>query len=375
MIKNIKPLFTVIIGTRPEAIKLAPLIIAFKKCKKIKTRVILTGQHREMAKQVMNLFDVKEDKNLNLMLANQSINHITIEALNKLKVEFSLNQPELVIVQGDTTTAFSAALAAFYEKIPLAHVEAGLRTNDLLNPFPEEANRRLISQIAQLHFAPSKIAKRNLISSGIKTNIKVTGNTVIDSLKYIDKKLGSINYFKNVNWDKNKIILVTVHRRENWGKELLSIINGIIKILKQHQNVYVFLPVHPNPVVRKPIENYLGNNPKVFLNQPLDYDEMVFVLKNCEIVLTDSGGLQEEAPALGKPVLVLRKTTERMEAVNAGTAKIIGTNSENIFKETSNLLLNKNAYECMSKSINPYGDGTASKKILKECLKFIKLKS
>ena len=318
----------------------------------------------------MDLFDLKEDINLNLMLSKQSLNYITSESLNQLKIEFIKNKPDLVFVQGDTTTAFAAALAAFYEKIPVGHVEAGLRTNNLLNPFPEEANRRLISQIAKLHFAPTEIAKNNLLDSGIKENIEVTGNTVIDALLHISKKK-NLKYFDEIDWLNNKVILTTIHRRENWGKELISILKGLDKILSRHLDVFILLPLHPNPIVKEPIKEYLGMHPRVLLVESLRYDEIVHALKKCRLVLTDSGGLQEEAPALGKPVLVLRKTTERIEAVKAGTAKVVGTNSDRIFQETHNLLLNDYEYEKMSKAINPYGDGKASEKILKISLEFL----
>ena len=363
-------MFTIIIGTRPEAIKLAPLISLFKNNKNFKTRVVLTGQHRELVKQVMDLFDLKEDINLNLMLVKQSLNYIISESLKQLKIEFSKNKPDLVFVQGDTNTAFAAALAAFYQEIPVAHIEAGLRTNDLFNPYPEEGNRRLISQIAKLHFAPTEIAKKNLLDSGVKENIEVTGNTVIDALLHVSKKK-NLNYFDEIDWQNNKVILTTIHRRENWGKVLISIIKGLRKILNRHSDVFILLPLHPNPVVREPLQEYLGKHPRVLLTEPLAYDEIVYALKNCKIVLTDSGGLQEEAPALGKPVLVIRKATERIEAVKAGTAKVIGTNSQNIFDETNNLLLSQSVYEKMSKAINPYGDGTASEKILKVSLAFL----
>lgn len=369
--ENKKKLITIVLGTRPEAIKLAPLIKTFKKCEKFKTRVVITGQHKEMVDQVLKIFDIKPQKDLNIMQHNQSLTQITCLILKGLKEEFKYKRPSLVIVQGDTSTAFAAALGAFYAQIPVGHVEAGLRTNQLNDPFPEEANRRLISQIGSLHFAPTDKSKVNLINSGINGIIKVTGNTVIDALFAISKK-NIVPKISGIDWNK-KVIFVSVHRRENWGLKLQDIIKGLKMILSENQDIIILLPLHPNPIVREPFLNAFKNKKEVILIKPLNYSELVGTLKNCYALLTDSGGLQEEAPSLGKPVLVLRKTTERPEAIAAGTAKLIGTDPESIFRETCNILTNKKAYQKMSRAINPFGDGKASERILEICKEFLNI--
>tara|TARA_Y100001968_G_C19450666_1_gene768325 strand:- start:3696 stop:4823 length:1128 start_codon:yes stop_codon:yes gene_type:complete len=365
------PLVTIVIGTRPECIKLAPLILAFKAEKSIQTRVILTGQHNEMVLQVMSIFGLNADKNLKLMKPNQTLTYLTSSALIGLNDDFKKYPPKLVLVQGDTSTALSASLAAFYEKIPVAHVEAGLRTNNLIEPFPEEANRRLISQVSSLHFAPTERAKQNLIKADVLGEIFITGNTVIDALLLVAKRKVKIE-FKKINWNSQKVILVTVHRRENWGANLKDISRGILKILDKHSNVAVLLPMHKNPSVQEPLQRYLGNHPRIVLTEALNYENLIEAMKKCTLVLTDSGGLQEEAPSLGKPVLVLRDSTERPEAIEAGTAKIVGTKPLKIFQEVDNLLANPSAYDSMAKASNPFGDGNASNRILKECIKIIK---
>ncbi len=364
-----KKLITIVLGTRPEAIKLAPVIGTFKKCKQFKTRVITTGQHKEMVHQVLKIFDIKIQKDLNIMKRKQTLTQITCLVLNGLKEDFIDFRPNLVIVQGDTSTAFAAALAAFYEQIPVGHVEAGLRTNKLNDPFPEEANRRLISQIGTLHFSPTHKSKVNLMSSGINGIIEVTGNTVIDALVLISKK-NIMPKLSGIDW-KKKVIFVSVHRRENWGLKLLDIIQGLKMILEEYKDVVLLLPLHPNPIVREPFLDAFQSQERVILIAPLNYLDLVGTLKNCYALLTDSGGLQEEAPSLGKPVLVLRKTTERPEAIDAGTSKLIGTDPNSILRETGNLLTNKQAYKKMSKAVNPFGDGKASQRILKTCKEFL----
>ena len=368
-----KPIISIIIGTRPEAIKLAPVIISFNDCKKFHTRIILTGQHKEIVLKVMELFSLESNINLDLMKKNQSLTYISCKILEGLKKEFQKYHPSLVLVQGDTTTAFISALAAFYEKIPIGHVEAGLRTNDIFDPYPEEANRRLISQIATLHFCPTKCSELNLLNSGIKKNIYLTGNTVIDSILYVADKAKPKNIFEHIDWENNRIILVTVHRRENWGENLHKISLGIKKILNKYQDCIVIFPLHPNKIVRDVFIKSLGDNSRVFLTEPLQYDELVFVIKKCYFLITDSGGLQEEAPSLGKPVLVVRENTERPEAIIAGTSKLVGTEPNNIFNEANHLLSNKTYYLKMSKAINPFGDGKASKRILSACCEFLGL--
>ena len=370
-----KPLITFVIGTRPEAIKLAPLIILFKSCESISTRVVFTGQHKEMVSQVSKIFNIKEDLNLGLMKHGQSLTFITNTILEGLDMEFDNFKPQLVLVQGDTTTAFTAALSAFYKKIPVAHVEAGLRTKSLNNPFPEEANRRLISQITNLHFAPTKEAYINLIKSGISSdNIEITGNTVVDALNIISKK-DLKNKADQIYSGKDLILLVTVHRRENWGKNLNSIVLSIKRIIEFHKEVSIIIPMHKNKIVRDTLREKLGNNSKVILTETLPYDQLIGLMQKSYFIITDSGGIQEEAPSLGKPVLILRETTERVEGIKAKTAKLVGTNPDNIFKEVSELINNKSQYIMMSKAMNPYGDGNSSKRILKRCLSFLFVKA
>ena len=358
-----QPRVTIVLGTRPEAIKLAPVIRTFQACQALRTRVVLTGQHQEMVAQVMNLFHLKADRDLELMAPRQTLTHVTCAALNGLREDFQAYPPQLVLVQGDTTTAFAAGLAAFYEQIPVGHVEAGLRTDNLLDPFPEEANRRLISQIATLHFAPTTKAEANLHASGVVGQVSVTGNTVIDALLLMAESAPEI-HFEGLDWQTQRVILATVHRRENWGDRLKDIADGILRVLDRFPDTALLLPLHRNPTVREPLQALLGDHPRVVLTEPLDYDRLVAAMKGCALLLTDSGGLQEEAPALGKPVLVLRRTTERPEAVEAGTARLVGTDPAEIFSEASRLLENAEAYSAMSRAINPFGDGQASSRIL-----------
>ncbi|MEH2151304.1 non-hydrolyzing UDP-N-acetylglucosamine 2-epimerase [Nostoc sp.] len=353
----------IILGTRPEAIKLAPVIQVFQKSSGFELQVILTGQHREMVEQVMQLFNIKSDYNLEIMQVQQSLNDITCRSLQGLEALFQVEKPDLVLVQGDTTTAFTAALAAFYQKIPVGHVEAGLRTDDIFNPYPEEANRRLISQITQLHFAPTPWAVENLHRSGVLGEIHMTGNTVIDALLNVAATQVVCNV-PGLNWESYRVLLATVHRRENWGEPLLAIAQGFLQILDKFPDTALLLPLHRNPTVRVPLEALLGNHPRIFLTEPLDYGELVGAIERSHLLLTDSGGLQEEAPSLGKPVLVLRDTTERPEAVVAGTAKLVGTTSENIFAAAAELLSDSDAYEAMANAINPFGDGHAAERIL-----------
>ena len=361
-----QPRVTIVLGTRPEAIKLAPVIRTFQACEAMRTRVVLTGQHREMVAQVMDLFGLKADRDLDLMAPRQTLTHVTCAALNGLREDFQAYPPQLVLVQGDTTTAFAAGLAAFYEQIPVGHVEAGLRTDNLLDPFPEEANRRLISQIASLHFAPTLKAELNLKASGVVGRLSVTGNTVIDALLLMAESAPDV-CFDGLDWQNQRVILATVHRRENWGDRLRDIASGMRQLLDRHPDTAVLLPLHRNPTVREPLQKLLGDHPRVVLTEPLDYDRLVAAMRGCTLLLTDSGGLQEEAPALGKPVLVLRRTTERPEAVEAGTARLVGTEPSTILEEASRLLEDADAYNAMSKAVNPFGDGQASARILSIC--------
>lgn len=353
----------IILGTRPEAIKLAPVIQAFKQDSAFDTQVVLTGQHREMVAQVMQLFDIQADHDLAIMQHGQTLTDITCRSLRGLETLFQQLQPQIVLVQGDTTTAFAAAMAAFYQKIPVGHVEAGLRTDNIYNPYPEEANRRLISQITHLHFAPTTLSVENLQRSGVVGTIYHTGNTVIDALLSVADRNPPCPVL-GLAWDDYRVILSTVHRRENWGEPLQSIATGFLKVLDKFPDTALLLPLHRNPTVREPLTAILGNHPRVFLTEPLDYSELVGAIQRCYLLLTDSGGLQEEAPSLGKPVLVLRDTTERPEAVEAGTAKLVGTDAQTLLEEAAKLLSSPEAYETMATAINPFGDGHASDRIV-----------
>lgn len=365
-----KPRVTIVLGTRPEAIKLAPVIQEFRASSALETRVVLTGQHREMVTQVMDLFQLTADQDLDLMAPRQTLTHVTCAALQGLRDDFQAFPPQLVLVQGDTTTAFAAALAAFYEQIPVGHVEAGLRTDNILDPFPEEANRRLISQVAQLHFAPTQRSQANLEASGVVGRAMVTGNTVIDALLRMAERAPALTDLP-IDWANQRVILATVHRRENWGDRLRSIAEGMLAVLESHPDTTLLLPLHRNPTVREPLQELLGQHPRVVLTEPLDYDRLVAAMKGCTLLLTDSGGLQEEAPALGKPVLVLRRTTERPEAVDAGTARLVGTDSASIAQETARLLDDPAAYDQMARAVNPFGDGLASGRILQAALELL----
>lgn len=364
------PQVCIILGTRPEAIKLAPVIRAFQNCLTLSTRVVLTGQHREMVTQVMKLFDLQADDDLDIMQRQQTLTDITRRSLEGLEHLFQSSKPDLVIVQGDTTTALAAAIAAFYQKIPVGHVEAGLRTDDLFNPYPEEANRRLISQIAQLHFAPTPAAVDNLHRSGVVGAVHHTGNTVIDALLSVAQQQPACP-IEGLEWSRYRVMLATVHRRENWGTPLHTIAEGFLKVLDAFHDTALLLPLHRNPTVREPLQALLEGHPRVFLTEPLDYGELVGAIQRCHLLLTDSGGLQEEAPSLGKPVLVLRDTTERPEAIASGTAQLVGTESEQIFATTSHLLSDETAYQHMATAANPFGDGQAAQRILSISQEFL----
>lgn len=353
----------IILGTRPEAIKLAPVIRQFRQSEAVETHVVLTGQHREMVAQVMDLFQLTADRDLAIMKHGQTLTDITYRTLQGLEELFKDLTPDIVIVQGDTTTAFAAALAAFYQQIPVGHVEAGLRTDDLFNPFPEEANRRLISQIAQLHFAPTTTAVEHLKQSSVVGAIHHTGNTVIDALLSVAAQEPDCP-IPNLEWGKYRTILATVHRRENWGEPLAAIAQSFLTLLDRFPDTALLLPLHRNPTVREPLSATLGDHPRAFLTEPLDYGELVGAIQRCHLLLTDSGGLQEEAPSLGKPVLVLRDTTERPEAITAGTAKLVGTRTGAIIEAASTLLTDEADYAAMANAVNPFGDGHASDRIL-----------
>nr|YP_002049387.1 UDP-N-acetylglucosamine 2-epimerase [Paulinella chromatophora]ACB43177.1 UDP-N-acetylglucosamine 2-epimerase [Paulinella chromatophora] len=365
------PLVSIVLGTRPEAIKLAPVIMSFQKCGALRTRTILTGQHREMVNQVMKLFQLSFDKDLALMEPNQTLTHLTATILEGLRKEFLVHRPSLVLVQGDTTTALASAMAAFYEQIPVGHIEAGLRTNDIDDPFPEEGNRCLISQITKLHFSPTIQSAANLQASGVIGEIHITGNTVIDALLSMSQKKSTVCQINGLNWKDKRVILATVHRRENWGTRLNGIAYGFFKLLERHSDVALLLPLHKNPAVRKPLNDILKDHPRAFLTEPLAYDQLVAAMRSCSLVLTDSGGIQEEAATFGKPVLILRRTTERSEAVEGGTARLIGTDTTDILNEASLLLKDDSAYRAMSQFNNPFGDGKASDRILTAARTFL----
>jgi UDP-N-acetylglucosamine 2-epimerase (non-hydrolysing) len=351
------------VGTRPEAIKMAPVIQQFQQSPLFDTQVVLTGQHREMVEQVMQLFGLQANHDLAIMQPKQSLTDITCRSLQGLETLFAELQPQIVLVQGDTTTAFAASLAAFYQKIPVGHVEAGLRTDNIYNPYPEEANRRLISQLTQLHFAPTTLAVEHLERSGVVGAIHQTGNTVIDALLAIAAQQPSCN-IPNLDWNQYRVLLATVHRRENWGEPLQDIAQGFLAVLDKFPDTALLLPLHRNPIVREPLQALLGDHPRVFLTEPLDYADLVGAIQRCYLLLTDSGGLQEEAPSLGKPVLVLRETTERPEAIAAGTAKLVGTEPQQIAAAAGELLSNPTTYTAMATAINPFGDGQAAQRIV-----------
>lgn len=356
-----------IFGTRPEAIKMCPLILELKKHKEIDCKVCLTGQHREMLQQVMEVFRIKEDYNLDIMCEQQTLTTITTKVLEKMEPVLKKERPDIVLVHGDTTTSFAAALAAFYQQISVGHVEAGLRTGNIYSPYPEEMNRFLTSRIATYHFAPTKRNEENLIKENISKNIFVTGNTVIDSFKTTVKKGYRFNnlILQGINYTNRKLVLVTAHRRENLGKPLENICSAVNRLAEIYNDIEVVYPVHLNPNVRETVFDILGNQERIKLLEPLDVLDMHNLLARSFMILTDSGGLQEEAPFFGKPVLVMRTETERPEAVEAGTVKVVGTSEENIFCCASELLSNSVEYEKMAKAVNPYGDGKASERITK----------
>jgi UDP-N-acetylglucosamine 2-epimerase (non-hydrolysing) len=366
-----------VFGTRPEAIKMAPLFHKFRDSKKFETRVCVTAQHREMLDQVLELFEIKPDYDLNIMKNKQTLFDVTSSILVKIEKVLEEFNPDVVLVHGDTSTTFTTSLACFYKKIKIGHVEAGLRTNDLYSPWPEEANRKLTAALSNYHFAPTKNSEQNLIKEGVNVrDILVTGNTVIDSLLWVKKKIQNdskllANLDKRFSFiNKNsKLILVTGHRRESFGSGFEDICKAILKIAKKFNNVQILYPVHLNPNVREPVNRVLKNCKNIYLIEPVDYLPFVYLMMNAHIILTDSGGIQEEAPSLGKPVLVMRKTTERPEAVEAQTVKLVGTDVNIIFNEVKNLLQDDANYKKMSQSHNPYGDGKASLRIHDHMLK------
>ena len=361
----------VLFGTRPEAIKLAPLIKKLKSNKNFNVKVCVTGQHREMLDQVLQIFDIKADYDLDIMSRSKGLHKITSIILEELENVFLNFNPDLAITHGDTTTTMAASIAAFYNKIKIAHVEAGLRTKDLYSPWPEEANRKITGVLANFHFAPTISAKDNLISEGIdESSISVTGNTVIDALYLArsilneEKEYLSMLKKKYAYLDHNKMILVTGHRRESFGYGFEKICNSLKQIATKNKSVNIVYPVHLNPNVMEPVRRILSNLPNVFLIEPVEYLEFIYLMERSYLILTDSGGIQEEAPSMGKPVLLMRNHTERPEAVIAGTSLLVGTNIDSIVETTQSLLDDSKRYEEISYLHNPFGDGTASDKII-----------
>lgn len=362
-----------VFGTRPEVIKMAPVIKELRKHpSEFICRVCVTAQHRQMIDPLLKLFDIRQDYDLNIMQENQSLEYITIKVMTQLSEIIKQEKANYLVVQGDTTTAMAASLAAFYQKVKVAHIEAGLRTWNKLHPYPEEVNRKIIDSVSDLCFAHTEQAKQNLIREGIaEENIEVTGNTVIDALLDIAGREFDVagTILENIPFNDRKVILVTAHRRENFGQPLINICKAIKEIAIRHPDVYFVYPVHLNPNVHKPVYSTLDRIENVLLTDPLDYEPFVQLMKRSYLILTDSGGLQEEAPNLGKPVLVLRDVTERPEAVEAGTTQIVGTRPEIIIERTKELLEDERKYQRMSTAMNPYGDGKASERIVARLLK------
>jgi len=365
-----------VFGTRPEAIKMAPLVKAFQEQQQVfQTKVCVTAQHREMLDQVLSLFEIRPDFDLNIMQPDQDLYDITCNILQGMKGVFTSYRPDIIFVHGDTTTTFAVSLAAFYEKIAVGHIEAGLRTGNIYSPWPEEANRKLTSQLTTYHFAPTQQSQANLLKEDVAPEkIVVTGNTVIDALLLIRNRLETDAPFreqvqksikkKGFDPESAEFILVTGHRRENFGQGFIDICTALKTIAQDRPNINIVYPVHLNPNVLKPVNELLGVLKNVYLIAPLQYEAFIYLMSLSKLIITDSGGVQEEAPSLGKPVLVMRDTTERPEAVDAGTVKLVGTNVQRIVCETSKLLDNRQAYDSMAKAHNPYGDGKACERIL-----------
>ena len=354
-----------VFGTRPEAIKMAPLVKALARCPDLESICCLTGQHREMLDSVMEIFNLRGDFDLNIMEQRQTLSTITTKTLLGMEQVMEQCRPDMILVHGDTSTTFAGALAAFYHQIPVGHVEAGLRTYDKYSPFPEEMNRTLVGDIADLHFSPTKANAENLRREGIRGEIFVTGNTAIDAMGYTVKEGRRFQtaLLNDLDFEHHRIIAVTCHRRENYGRPMEEILSAIAEVVRTHADVEVVYPVHLSPVVRECAQRYLGGKDRIHLIDPVDVEEMHNLLARCYMVMTDSGGLQEEAPALGKPVLVMRRETERPEAIAAGTAKLAGVTYDGVLAEANRLLDDPAAYQAMAKAVNPYGDGHACERI------------
>ena len=367
----------IVFGTRPEAIKMAPLVKEFEKNQNFfNTKVCVTAQHREMLDQVLDLFDITPEYDLDIMKPDQDLYNVTSNILLKIKPVLESFKPDIVLVHGDTATTFATSLAAYYQKIKIGHVEAGLRTGDLYSPWPEEGNRRLTGVLTDYHFSPTDTSKKNLLNEGVNNeSIFVTGNTVIDALQLVVNRIKNNEVlrlkientiiqsgFQESNY---KFILVTGHRRENFGQGFLNICEALKVLAKNNPNINILYPVHLNPNVRKPVNDLLSNVGNIKLVEPFQYEEFIYLMCKSYLILTDGGGIQEEAPSLGKPVLVMRDTTERPEAIEAGTVRLVGSDRDNIIKEVQDLIDDSDEYQKMSKAHNPYGDGNASKNIVK----------
>jgi len=365
-----------VFGTRPEAIKMAPVVLGLQKAEGIESLVCVTAQHREMLDQVLELFDIKPDYDLNIMKPGQDLYDVTANSLLGMRDVLRECKPDIVLVHGDTTTCFAATLAAFYEQIKVGHVEAGLRTGDMTAPFPEEANRSLVGRIANYHFAPTEGSKENLLKENVPdSSIVVTGNTVIDALLMVRDKVTSYSddiwtkrfgeqLYKRITDKARKFILITGHRRENFGQGFIDLCNAIKMLAEMHPDWELIYPVHLNPNVQKPVNEILSNISNVYLIEPQDYAPFVWLMDQCDLILTDSGGIQEEGPSLGKPVLVMRDVTERPEAVYAGTVKLVGTNKQAVIDGIEAVLSDISEYQKMSRAHNPYGDGKSVSRII-----------
>lgn len=359
-----------VFGTRPEAIKMCPLVLKLKENKNIKCLVCLTGQHKEMLEQVMTAFGVEADYNLKVMKNRQTLTIITTSILEELEPVLRKEKPDIVLVHGDTTTSYAAALAAFYQQIPVGHVEAGLRTGDIYSPFPEEMNRQLTDRISTYCYAPTELNRANLEAEGITRNVFITGNTVIDAFQYTvsDDYIFSESILNSINFEHHRVVIVTAHRRENLGQPLRNICKAIKRLAKEYSDVIFVYPVHLNPKVREVVFLILSDIENVKLVDPIHVFDMHNLLARSFMIMTDSGGIQEEAPHFGKPVLVLRSETERPEAVEAGTVKVVGVDENRIYESAKRLLDNENIYNLMAKAVNPYGDGHASERIVQALL-------
>ena len=356
-----------VFGTRPEGIKMAPIIKELEKRDNIESIICITGQHREMLDQVLKIFNIQPDYDLNIFKSGQTLTEITTKALNGLEEVILKEKPDVLLVQGDTTTVFAGALAAFYQKVKIGHVEAGLRSGNLYSPYPEEANRMLTGILTEYHFAPTIRNKDNLLKENYpEDKIYITGNTVIDALQYVIKEDYNfdIDLLNQLDYDKNKVILMECHRSENIGQPMENIFSAVNDVLKRHEDVVLVFPMHLNPKVREIANRILKDNDRIHLIEPLDYEPMANLMSKIHLIVTDSGGLQEEGPTFGKPVLVVREETERPEGIEAGTAKLLGTDYDNIYNNLDLILSNEEEYQKMAKAVNPYGDGHAARRIV-----------